>query len=311
MKTSILAITLWSLFFVSVFAEELPVLWLEAGKTETCHVYSEGAWKLRYGHRILDGGTARILQPALQTRNPAILKLTLPPLKPGVRIQTELLLDDKPVYKIVIAAPDPFEDREHWFAAHPISLYDPEGKTAETLKNEGIPFTRLSSFENIIAVKSGVLLVGEDVDFEATKGLSEILFEKAGEGRRILVAAPKGKVSLDFKPEIVSFLLADDEHYLFPDRSRRNPEIAWVLSAETSRLMLTEATLTQENFKGAHCGPTILDVRFPDPWKNVAQTRGRIVFDKRFQPSRWKHSVETRYYFKSLIEKLSEKGESQ
>lgn len=300
------------LFATPLAAEELPVLWLEAGKTVTCPVHSEGAWKLRSGHRILAGGTARVRQPMIQTNTPAVLEITLPPLKPGVRLQAELLLADQPVYKVVVAAKDPFEDRKNWFAAHPISLYDPEGKTAEILGNEAISFNRLSNFRNIVDHEKGVIVVGDGVDFETEKGLSEILFRKASDGLGVFVANPKGKVPLDFAPEIVSFLLTDDVRLLFPEGSCRIPDGAWILSAEATGLALVDGYLSHGNrFKGTRCGPTVLDVRFPDPEKRLAEPKGRIVFDKQFRFLSWPHDVETRYYFKSLIETLSDKGDKK
>jgi hypothetical protein len=43
-------------------------------------------------------------------------------------------------------------------------------------------------------------------------------------------------------------------------------------------------------------GPTVVDISFPN---------GRIIFDREPIFSQWKTNIETRYYFKSLIETLT------
>ena len=279
-----------------VFADDLPIIWLEAGKETELKVPEthEKRWELRYEHRVLSSGA---IGPRTIIRTP--------PLNPGLRMQAVWLIDNVPARNAIIASPDPFVDRKEWFDKHPIALYDTEKTTIDIFETEEIPFKHLRSFADIEAVENAVIVVGQDVDFEREKGLAELLFQKAAEGGSVLVAAPKGDIPLDYPPAIYSLTLSAEATYLFPLASSRRGVFKWALHTKEGQLFLVSTPHTREHLDSmAGGGPSIVDIRFVDPKGGLpANTRplGRIIIDKdlRF------HNVESRWYFKALIEQLT------
>jgi hypothetical protein len=306
----------------SLFAEDLPVRWLEAGKLDSLGVFDPllqtQDWTLRFEHRILAQGKATEIRSRFHPPGSYQAEIKTPPLKPGITLKAQLLFGNKPYYDVIIASPDPFEDRKEWFAKHPIALYDPEKTTAEILEAYEIQFKQLRSFADIEAVKDAVIVFGQGVDFEKEKGLAELLFKKAADGGSILVAAPKGNVPLDipleYYPMIYSLMLSAKPKHLFPFAFNRHdvPGIRWALKAKDDQLILADNdAIGPHRAKVLGFGPSTLDVRFinkslgPDM---EIQPHGRIVFDKNlqffFEDFRL-FGIESRYYFKSLIETLS------
>ena len=238
------------LFVTPLFAEDLPVVWLEAGKKDSVPVVDRFLrtqdWTLRFEHRILAQGKATEMISSVLPAGYHKVEINIPPLKPGNTLKAKLFFGDKPHYDIVIASPDPFEDRKAWFAEHPIALYDPEQSIVYVFEKEEIPFKRLRSFADITSCENAVIVVGQGVDFEKEKKLTDLLFKKAAQGGFILVAAPKGDI-----------------------------------------------------FPFGYSSP-ITDIRFSDKYDK--KPTGRIVFDKNL---RFFDGIESRWYFKSLIETLT------
>ena len=304
------------------FAENLPIRWLEAGKENELFFLHppEADWSLRFEHRILDQG--RFVDASrISGAGERAFKIKAPPLRPGITLKAKLFFGDTPRYDIVIAPPDPFEDREEWFARHPIALYDPEETTAKFFEKEEIPFQLLRSFADIEAVEKAVVVVGQDVDFEKEKGLAELLLLKAVDGGSVLVASPKGSVPLDlpleYHPQIYSLTLGTSTKHLFPLASRPVGGVRWALHANGDQLVLAHNdAIGPQRAKVLGFGPSMLDIRFADKTKVFSPIGptplGRIVFDKNlvffhdeFVPRVFIHDIETRYYFKSLIETLT------
>ena len=295
-------------FASPLLADDLPVLWLEAGKENEFQTVVPGPqtidWSLRFEHRVLDQGKAHETTYT-QAMGHRILKIKTPPLKPGVMLNAQLLIGDAPYRNVVIAPSDPFEDRETWFAEHPIALYDPNKTTIELFEEEEIPFKRLGSFAEIEAVENAVIVIGQGVDFEREKGLSELLFQKAADGGTVLVATPSGDIPLDYPPTIYSLTLNAEAKYLFPLASGRMGGGKWTLQTKDDQLFLV--VYTDSRFKMITLGASLLDIRFADTrkgWEAVStQSFGRIIIDKEL---RFFNNVESRWYFKSLIETLTE-----
>jgi len=279
-----------------VLADDLPVVWLEAGKEHEINVSEtyEKRWELRYEHRVLSSGA---IGPRTIIRTP--------PMNPGLRIQAVWLIDDVPVRNAIIASPDPFEDRKEWLDKHPIALYDPEKTTADLFEEQEIPFQSLRSFADIETIERAVIVVGQDVDFEREKGLAELLFQKAAKGGSVLIAAPMGDIPLDYPPAIYSLTLSAEAKYLFPLASSRRGVFKWALHTKEGQLVLVSTPHTREHLNHmAGGGPSIVDIRFVDPQGGqpaTTQPSGRIIIDKGLRFS----NVESRWYFKALIEQLS------
>ncbi|MDR0327539.1 MAG: hypothetical protein LBI05_04505 [Planctomycetaceae bacterium] len=207
-----------SLFFLFIlltpplFAEDLPVIWLEAGKEyQFRSIIPEaipGHWTLLFEHRTLASVTVSDaaknvgIEPTFKT----------PPLNPGITLKAQLILGDTVHYDVVIASRYPFEDRKEWFDKHPIALYDPEKTTRETFEEEEIPFQRLNSYADIESVEGAVIVVGQNTDFDTEKGLSKLLFQKAEKGASILVAAPAGEF-FPYNPSLPMIVIQFSEKF--------------------------------------------------------------------------------------------------
>lgn len=310
-------------FASPLYAEELPVLWLEAGKENRVGFDKPGErWTLRHENRILASGTVRNESASFpqSTMYPTPFyqeTVKSPPLNPGVRLHAKILQGDIPKYDVLLVASDPFPDKKSWCETHSIALYDPEKKTAEILRENEIPFTPLRSFAEIENVENAVIVIGHGTDFETEKGLAELLFEQSAKGASVFVAAPKGVIPLDYDPSICSLNLCSDAEYLFPFAVKRAGGANWKLEALKERLILKEKFIPPFGIEGTAkvmgVGPTILDIRFMDPKyiNRPVRPLGRIIFDKEFYFSRWKSDVAERYYFKTLIETLSDKGDGK
>jgi len=299
------------------FAEELPILWLEAGKETEFRLYEPllhaTHWTLRFEHRVLASGQVHNHLPDAQTLLRSVtIKVKTPPLDPGKTLRAKLFDGDVPTYNVVLAASDPFPDRKAWFDAHPIAIYDPEKGSVEALEQNEIPFKRLRSFADIEAVEDAVIVIGEGVNFETEKGLSELLFQKSIQGVSILVVAPAGDVPIDFHPNIHSFLLTGDRKYLFSTASRFLGVGTWTLQAQSHRMVLS---LSNNEIIGGF-EPSLLDVQFKARGGHLDhKALGRIIVESTPLFTAWNQSftsaiftdmqIERKYYFKSLIETLS------
>jgi len=308
----------------SVFAEDLPILWLEAGKEREVQWVHPGPaqdWTLRFEHRTLASGRLLTLSGAA-TIGHRSMAIKTPPVNPGVCLSAKLYFGDQHAVNVVIASSDPFEDRKEWFDKHPIALYDPEKTTADIFEEQEIPFQHLRSFADIEAVKDAVIVVGQGVDFEREKGLAELLFLKATDGGSVLVASPKGDVPFHIPPEyqplIYSLTLSADVKYLFPLSAGPIGGVRWALQTKDNQLVLAHNdAVGPQRAKVLGVGPSILDIRFANKIfgpEIVPSPLGRIMFDKNlvflhdeFEPRVFVPEIETRYYFKTLIETLSSK----
>ena len=290
------------LFCSPVFAENLPIQWFEAGKeTEVPVIGLSGHWELRYEHRILDRGT--IADTAEKVTK---IKIKIPPLKPGLQMRAKMFINGAANSEALIASPDPFENPGEWFDKHPIALYDPEKTTAEILEREKVPFTHLRSFADIEAVKQGVIIIGEKTDFDRERGLAELLYEYAANGGSVYVAAPEGSLSLHFPKPIDSLLMTKRPKHLFPDMSEsffRAKGHTWTLRASHNQVIIVREFDPSPDADGTE----VVDIRFQDTFDPIRGqiTGGRIVFDCFSVFRTWEGWIESRWYFKSLIETLS------
>ena len=302
-----------------VFAEDLPIRWLEAGKESELSILHPPTadWSLRFEHRILDQGRFADASRISVTGERAF-KIKAPPLRPGIILKAKLFFNDTPYFDVVIASPVPFENSETWFAEYPIALYDPEKTTIDIFEEQEIPFQHLRSFADIVGVENAVIVVGQDVDFEQEKDPSDLLFHMATAGVAVLVASPKGNIPLYYYPMagrryhsptpiIHSLTLSAEAKYLFPLASGRRDSEKWNMYTRDNHPFLVSTPVTK-------AGATILDICFIDmnipprpveAWEESEYTEpfGRIVFDKNLRFN----NVESWWYFKTLIETLTNK----
>jgi len=291
---------LLTLFCSPAFAEAPPI-WIEAGSnigqaTRENDTLLGKRWELRYEHRVLSSGTFRS----------PLTPINAPPLKQGLLMRAKLFVDDAPFHDVVIAAlePIPFEDKEAWASEHPLALYDPEDTTGPMLRGNKIPYKQLDSFADIEAVTDAVIIIGMGVDFNQEEGLAELLFRKGADGAVIWVPNPKGDIPLVFSPKMESILLSKEATYLFPLAATRISYPKWTLQTKEGDLFLVDPpkmTRKEEWDTMPHDGPSILDIRFVK--HRDAKSQGRIIFDRVYV--KVFTNVESRWYFKSMIETLT------
>lgn len=316
------------LFTAPLFAaEELPILWLEAGKTveqQWIHIGPEQDWSLRFEHRTLSSGKLVTMAEA-QAIGHRWMKITTPPLKPGIRLHAKLFFGNVEAVKVVIASPEPFEDRDVWFEKYPFVLYEPAylsrfDRSSDALKNAGFPYKTIGSYAEIESHENGMIVIAEKISFEQERGLMELLQKKVAEGFSVLVIAPEDDVPIDFDPAISSLSFHADRRSILPDCSVFGHGGAWAMRAKNNGIVLSSELILPINMKQGKIGtvgPKILDVRFSfserqtplHPLKEYEN--GRFYFDKDPVFGFMRTHVVTRYYFKALIEKLSNKGENE
>ncbi|MDR0337485.1 MAG: hypothetical protein LBI18_10385 [Planctomycetaceae bacterium] len=308
----------------------MPILWLEAGTKQTLTVrlsmmeesrynfpqnHNLVACKLKTGHRLL--ASAKV--PSTQTQNGVSIawSLHVETLQSGTSIKAELLIEEQTVRNVLIVSSDPFENRNEWFTRHPIALYDPKGKTAIAMKNLDFPYRQLNSFADIASTETETIIVGEGISFEKSRGLAELLYEKAASGCGVLVLAPNGAIPINFESPIFSLQLLENPQTIFPQTSHHRTLEGWILQGQKEGTFLVPHSAqqskasssileAQRESKIVFGNPRLLDVVFIQNDDFQAKPSGRIIIEKFLCLSEKNAgNIESRYYFKSLIETLT------
>lgn len=130
------------------------------------------------------------------------MRIDVPPVKPGVIMQTTLSMSAVPAGSDKEAATldrtlwvfpeDPFTGRAEWLKKLNLRLFDPAGATAKLFTESGIPFTETRNVDALTVGDNGLLVVGEGVSFREYRGLAGSLLKAAAAGRPILCLAPNG-----------------------------------------------------------------------------------------------------------------------
>jgi hypothetical protein len=128
--------------------------------------------------------------------------LETPPLRPGVTLATTLTValladgakDAAAVHErtLWVFGADPFAGRTKWLKEFKIALWDPDPqrKTAKAFESLKIPFEELPAAANLVAVKEGVLVIGQGASFRDEPRLAEDLVRAARRGVPVLCLAP-------------------------------------------------------------------------------------------------------------------------
>ncbi|MDR1959423.1 MAG: hypothetical protein LBQ54_10360 [Planctomycetaceae bacterium] len=321
---------LLTLFPAVLFAEELPVIWVEAGTNQKINLNlpmsevwtrkripvsnpisnSSGYWTLLYEHRVLASGTTSCNPSQIGTIFSFDLKT--PSVKEGVTLQAELSFNDVTVRKVVVASQEPFEDRKAWFGKYPVALYDPEGKTAEFFEKEEYPFQHLKSFNDIETVTGRTIIIGEKTSFVRKRGLDKVLYQKMQTGNSVLVVAPVDNFPLDFSDPnntVYSLSLTENAKHLFPlEPDYWMTDSAWVLQSERGIVILADnnnrlQSETQVLKNRCPGGPRLLDLRLIKGDFKARPTNRMIAVKK----SLFDSNIENKYFFRMLIETLNNK----
>ena len=156
-------------------------------------------WQFAADGRTLARGESAV-KAAPATPGTVELRLSVPPVKPGVIMRTTLSVSaipagadkasaamDRPVW---VFPESPFTDRAEWLKKLNIRLFDPSGATAKIFTDAGVPFAETRNVDALAAGEDGVLIVGEGVSFKEYRGLAESLIKAAAAGRPVLCLAP-------------------------------------------------------------------------------------------------------------------------
>ena len=151
------------------------------------------------GHTIARGERAVKAGPAMPAT--VEVRLSVPPVKPGVIMQTTLSVGAVPTgidketaalgRTLWVFPEDPFAGRAEWLKKLNIQLFDPSGATAKLFTKAGVPFAEAHNVEALTGGQDSLLVVGEGVSFKEYRGLAESLIKAAAAGRPVLCLAPE------------------------------------------------------------------------------------------------------------------------
>ena len=156
-------------------------------------------WSLSANDRTIEAGESAV---HVDARHSATLEvpLRIPPVNDGVLFEVQLSVSvtargqSEPIASlrrpILIFPRNPFFERSKWLQELSISLFDPDGKTAEVFESAEIPFKRIRNVAVLDNLEKGLLIVGEGVSFLRNRSLAETLTLVAVRGVPVLCLAP-------------------------------------------------------------------------------------------------------------------------
>ena len=155
-------------------------------------------WSLSVERRTVSRGELSV-SPQADGSARAVVTLPIPAVRDGVIVEARLevtLLDERAqppmghVKRLWIFPSDAFHDRSEWLAGLRITLFDPQGKTADVFRRAGVPFTLAARRAQLEEVSEGLLVVGEGTPLADYRGLSDSLVRIAASGVGVLCLAP-------------------------------------------------------------------------------------------------------------------------
>ena len=249
------------------------------------------------------------------------VRVMVPPVKDGVILQALLTVavygdaPDKPEATIEknlwIFPPDPFVDRTQWLKDLKLTLFDPKATTAGVLEKMNIPFDDTRNVAALGELSEGLLLIGEEVSFKEDRDLAETMPKVAARGVPVLCLAPaEGVFPLPGtdnrelpEPASLSFRRQD----VITELDKRLDAEAWPpegeLMVNTFVIKAEAGNVVSEIVHGTK-GWTWIEVKFPEKKSKLAVCSCRII-------RQWDESPTPRFLFARVLERLSEKSESE
>ncbi len=156
-------------------------------------------WSLSVNERTVEHGQLPLTTTAGQAAE-ATVALKVPEVKEGVVLESRFSIaahaagDPKPVAAHVrtvwIFPRDPFADRSRWLRGLKITLFDPEGKTADVLEKAHVPFTLTKNTAALGELREGLLVIGEGTAWRDYRSLGATMVKAAARGVPVLCLAP-------------------------------------------------------------------------------------------------------------------------
>ena len=185
-------------------------------------------WSLSVNRRTVEHGRTPLAIAAGRVADIA-LPLKIPEVKQGVILEAQLgvavyaMGADKPLAEnsktVWIFPRDPFVDRSDWLNRLKITLFDPEGKTADVFDKANVPFKFTKNISALDELRDGILLIAEGTAWKDYRGLGEEMVKAAARGVPVLCLAPgDGSLTLPGSegagmPRPVSLTLRPERHY--------------------------------------------------------------------------------------------------
>ncbi|MCE9551849.1 MAG: hypothetical protein K8T91_00515 [Planctomycetes bacterium] len=156
-------------------------------------------WSLSVNRRTVKHGQLPLTVKAGQASE-AVVRVNMPEVKEGVILESQLNVaaftgaDPKPVAegvrKVWIFPADPFTDRREWLKGLRITLFDPEGKTADVFEKSHVPFRLNKNIAALDELSEGMVVIGEAVSWQDYKSLAAAMVKLAARGVPVLCLAP-------------------------------------------------------------------------------------------------------------------------
>jgi hypothetical protein len=156
-------------------------------------------WSLSVNRRTVEHGQLPLTARAEHAVE-ATVALKVPEVKEGVILESQLSVaayadgDPSPLAvhakKIWIFPRDPLANRSQWLNGLKITLFDPEGKTADVFEKAHIPFTFTKNTAALDELREGLLVIGEGTAWRDYRALGEAAVKAAARGLPVLCLAP-------------------------------------------------------------------------------------------------------------------------
>jgi len=271
-------------------------------------------WSLSVNRRTVEHGQVP-LQALAQRATEVTVALNVPKVKEGVILQAQLTVavhvqgvqkrlaeHDRTVW---IFPRDPFVDRSEWLKRLKITLFDPEGKTADVLEKAHVPFTFTKNTAALDDLSQGLLVIGEGTAWRDYRSLGETVVKAAARGLPVLCLAPgegalvlPGTAGAELPPPARLTLRQDD---MIQELDGRLDAVAWPPKGpiDVSRLTIK----SDRDQVVAETGQT------PDgwPWLEVhyGAGKGRLLVCGFGIIRKWEATPTPRYLLSELFARLA------
>jgi hypothetical protein len=272
-------------------------------------------WSLSVNRRTIQRGQLPLVASAEHVAE-ATVALKVPEVKEGVILESQLSIaaykagGQKPaaehVKKIWIFPPNPFADRTRWLKDLGITLFDPEGKTADRFEKAGIPFHFTKNTASLDELREGLLVIGEGTAWRDYRSLGKTIVKTAARGVPVLCLAPgEGAIALPGAEEAdlpAPSRLSLRREDVIQELDKRLDFVAWPPLGEiTSSRLMVKSDRGQVVIEAAKDlrGWSWLEVRWPAP-------RGRLLIICGFGIIRqWDAGPAPRYLLSELFTRLT------
>jgi hypothetical protein len=180
-----------------LFADAPALLHYAVRSPETLE--GQTLWSLSVNRRVVARGEIPIKLDAGKAAELAV-PLRVPPIKEGIVVEAQLTLSVIPrgapqavathVKPLWLFGKDPFVDRTEWLKRLNITLFDPDGKTADVFDRARIPVKYTRNGNALGELHEGLLIVGERCSWKDHRALPAMMLKAAEAGVPVLCLAP-------------------------------------------------------------------------------------------------------------------------